>query len=50
MKIYWRYGPAPACLTVPEGSRIHFSRGIAYIVEPDITIHEIPIEYITGIE
>lgn len=50
MKIYWRYGPAPSCLKVPEGSQIQFAGGVAYIIEPDITIHEIPIGYITVIE
>ena len=50
MKIYYRYGPAPSCLTVPEGTHINLVRGIAYIVEPNMTIHEIPIEYITVIE
>lgn len=49
MKIYWRYGPAPICLTVPEGTRINFIATVAFVVEPNGAVHKIPIDYITAI-
>jgi hypothetical protein len=49
VKIYWRYGPAPICLTVPEGSIINLIATVAFVVEPNGAVHKIPIDYITAI-
>jgi hypothetical protein len=49
MKIYWKYGPAPACIEVPDGSRINFIATVAFVVEPNGAVHKIPIDYITAI-